>query len=77
MKLYIYFILLLSLIFSDNRSIYSVGDTITYYDQTLEFNICHADENHQVGDSFSLSHYNGDINGGNYKVFLISMNATW
>ncbi len=77
MKLYIYFIFLASIILPNNRSIYSIGDTISYYDQNLEFNVCHSDQNYQVGESFSLSDYNGNVNGGNYKVFLISMNATW
>ena len=77
MKLYIYFIFLASIILPNNRSIYSIGDTISYYDQNLEFNVCHSGQNYQVGESFSLSDYNGNVNGGNYKVFLISMNATW
>ena len=77
MKLYPLFIFILSIVSSEYRSIYSVGDTLTYEDQTLEFNVCHSDENHEIGDSFSLSEYNGSMNGGNYKVSLISMNATW
>ena len=77
MNLYIFLIFLLSIAFSNTRAIYSIGDTLTYQDQILEFNICHGDENHEIGENFSLSHYNGNMNGGDYKVFLISMNATW
>jgi len=74
---YPFLFFLLSIIFSESRSIYSIGDTISYYDQTLEFNVCHSDGNYEIGENFSLSNYNGHINGGNYKIFLVSMNATW
>ena len=77
MNLYFFLIFLLSIAFTNHRSIYSIGDTLTYEDQILEFNICHSDGSHEVGETFSLSHYNGEMNGGDYKVFLISMNATW
>tara|TARA_B100001123_G_C15150777_1_gene963415 strand:- start:554 stop:787 length:234 start_codon:yes stop_codon:yes gene_type:complete len=77
LKFHLLLILLLSISFSNTRSIYSVGDTLTVEDQSLEYNVCHSDENYMLGDNFSLSDYNGNLNGGNYKVFLISMNATW
>ena len=77
MKLYLLFILSISIVLADNRAYYSVGDTITLEDQNLEYNICHSDGNYEIGDSFSFSDYNGALNGGNYKVSLISMNATW
>jgi len=76
-KLYLLFILSISIVLADNRAYYSVGDTITLEDQNLEYNICHSDGNYEIGDSFSFSDYNGALNGGNYKVSLISMNATW
>jgi|TARA_B110001454_G_C12500352_1_gene342430 hypothetical protein len=63
--------------FNSDRSIYSVGDTLSYEDQVLEFNVCHSDQNYSIGENFSLSEYNGDMNDGDYKVTLISMNATW
>ena len=77
MKLHFSLILLTSIAFTDYRSYYSVGDTLSLEDQYLEYNVCHSDGNYEVGDSFLFSNYNGAINGGNYKVFLISMNATW
>jgi len=76
-KLHSFFVLLFSIALPFTRSTYSVGDTITFQDQSLEYNVCHSDDHYGVGDSFSLSNYNGDLNGGNYKIFLISMNATW
>ena len=46
-------------------------------DQSLEFNVCHSDGNYELGENFSMSDLNGLTNGGEYKVTLISMNATW
>ena len=77
MKLYFSIILLTSIAFSDYRSYYSVGDTLSLEDQNLEYNVCHSDGNYEIGDSFSFSNCNGAVNGGDYKVSLISMNATW
>ena len=71
------FLLFLTLALSQHRSFYSVGDTVSYQDQNLEFNVCHSDGNYEIGGNFSLSNYNGEVNGGEYKVSLISMNATW
>ena len=33
--------------------------------------------NNATGDTVSFSDLNGDLNGGNYKLTIISMNATW
>ena len=77
MNLYIYILFIISIAFPDNRSIYSVGDTLSLEDQNIEYNVCHSDGNYSIGDIFSFSDLNGNINGGNYKVSLISMNATW
>ena len=46
-------------------------------DQNIEFNICHSDGHYELGENFSMSNLNGLINGGEYKVTLISRNATW
>ena len=86
MKL-IFLILLTSSLFSQsycptdnqimNRSIYSVGDTLSVEDQNILFPVCNGSGNYSTGDSFSFSDLNGDLNGGDYKLTLISMNATW
>ena len=59
------------------RSIYSIGDTLTLDDQNRLFPVCSGNEVYETGDSFSFSDLNGDLNGGNYKITLISKNATW
>ena len=60
-----------------SRSIYSIGDTLSIEDQNILFPVCNGSDNYQTGDSFSFSDLNGNLNGGDYKVTIISMNATW
>ena len=60
-----------------NRSLYSIGDTISIEDQNILFPVCNGSGNYSTGDSFSFSDLDGDLNGGDYKITLISMNATW
>ena len=60
-----------------SRSIYSTGDTLSIEDQNILFPVCNGSENYATGDSFSFSDLNGQVNGENYKLTLISMNATW
>ena len=62
---------------SESRSIYNIGDTLSIEDQNRLYPICNGSGNYQTGDNFSFSDLNGDLNGGDYKLTLISMNATW
>ena len=66
---------------SDNplvfTSRYDVGDTISEEDQLRPYNVCHSDSNYLVGDTFTFSDFNGNENGGDYNIIIISMNATW
>ena len=62
---------------SESRSIYNIGDTLSLEDQNRLYPICNGSGNYQTGDNFSFSDLNGDLNGGDYKLTLISMNATW
>ena len=59
------------------RTEYSVGDTLTLDDQNVLYPICNGSGDYQTDDNFSFSDLNGDLNGGDYKITLISMNATW
>ena len=56
--------------FINNRSIYSIGDTLSIEDQNMQYPVCNGSGNYSTGDSFSFS----DLSG---KITLISMNATW
>ena len=56
---------------------YCAGDQISTTDQNTNFEVCYASGNYQVGDNWSLSDYNGDLNGGNYYITFVDMAATW
>ena len=58
------------------RSIYEIGDTLSIEDQNVLFPVCNGSGNYQTGDNFSFTDFNGNINS-EYKISIISMNATW
>ena len=60
-----------------NRSIYSIGDTLSADDQNRLFPVCNGSGEYLTGENFSFSDLNGNLNGGEYKLTIISMNATW
>ena len=85
---FIFFILFFSLLNSQTnycptgdsitqRSIYDIGDTLSIEDQNRLFPVCNGSGEYSTGDFFSFSDLNGHTNGGEYKVTVISMNATW
>ena len=55
-------------------SVYNIGDNITAEHQNIIFDICYSEEEQ---NSLKLSDFNGDGNGGNYKIIWIDMAATW
>ena len=59
------------------RTEYNIGDTLTIEDQNALYPVCNGSNGYETGDFFSFADLNGDLNGGNYKITLISMNATW
>ena len=61
----------------NNRSIYSIGDTLSADDQNRLFSVCNGSGDYLTGENFSFSDLNGNLNGGEYKLTIISMNATW
>ena len=61
----------------NNRSIYNIGDVLSNEDQERLFPVCNGADGYTTGDSFSFADLNGDLNGGDYKITIISMNATW
>lgn len=80
------FVFLVSSIFSQSnycespsnnyRAIYNIGDTLSIEDQFRPYEICFSDASIEQ-DTFRLADYNGSFNGGDYKITLISMNASW
>jgi hypothetical protein len=81
-----FLIYLVSSLFSQNnycenllnnfRATYSIGDTLSLEDQYRPYEICFSDESIEQ-DTFRFADYNGDLNGGDYKITLVSMNASW
>ncbi len=58
------------------RAIYSIGDTLSIEDQNRPYEVCFSSES-VTQDTFRFADYNGNMNGGDYKITLISMNASW
>ena len=59
--------------------VYEIGDRIIDDHQSLEFNICYGAIHHGYSEEsvFSLSDLNGNLNGGNYKVLMFDIAASW
>ena len=56
---------------------YCAGDQINITDQNTNFEVCYASGDYQIGDNWSLSDFNGELNGGNYHSTVVDMAATW
>ena len=59
------------------RTVYNIGDTLSIEDQNQLYPVCNGSDGYETGDSFRFADLNGDLNGGDYKFTIISMNATW
>tara|TARA_Y100001960_G_scaffold196877_1_gene206022 strand:- start:201 stop:452 length:252 start_codon:yes stop_codon:yes gene_type:complete len=70
-------IFLISFLFILNAQEYCAGETISVTHQNLAQEVCAGFEDYSSGDSFRLSDYNGDLNGGHYHVTFIDMSASW
>tara|TARA_B100000676_G_scaffold270152_1_gene286636 strand:- start:62 stop:289 length:228 start_codon:yes stop_codon:yes gene_type:complete len=73
-KIFLLIFSLSSFIFSQT---YCAGEQINTTDQNTNFEVCYASGDYQVGDNWSLSDLNGDLNGGNYHITFVDMAATW
>ncbi len=56
---------------------YCVGEQVTVNHQNISHEVCAGFEDYDMGDTFKLSDYNGDLNGGNYQIIFIDMSASW
>ena len=59
-----------SLLFSS----YQIGDTMSEEDQNIEYDICYGEYPEEV---FKFADVNGAMNGGDYKIAIIGLSATW
>ena len=55
---------------------YNVGDHISNNHLNQEFDLCYSAPG-TMDNIIKLGDYNGNTNGGNYKVLVIDMSATW
>ena len=74
MKKVIFIIMIISNMFAQT---YCAGDQISISDQNLEHTVGAAMGEYELGDTFKLADYNGDLNGGEYHVIFIDMSASW
>ena len=56
---------------------YCAGEQISLTHQNQGHEVCAGFEDYANGDTFKLSDYNGEINGGNYHIIFIDMSASW
>ena len=56
---------------------YCAGDQISTEHQNIIHEVCAGFEDYEIGDTFKLSDYNGELNGGNYHIIFIDLSASW
>ena len=66
-------IVLISFVFP----VYNVGDIVSTSDQNVTLSVCDQTSEYSVGDEVSLASWNGDLNGGDYRVIWLEMSASW
>ena len=69
-------IILISLSLAMSFAAYNVGQTVSIPDQNVVLEGC-ASNSEYYGQEFSLAGWNGDLNGGEYKVIWLEMSASW
>ena len=56
---------------------YCAGEQVSTAHQNISHEVCAGFEGYETGDTFKLSDYNGELNGGNYHIIFIDMSASW
>ncbi len=70
-------ILVLFISVSFSFAVYTTGQTVSISDQNITLNVCDATSEYSIGDPVKLADWNGDLNGGDYKVIWLEMSASW
>ena len=60
-----------------NAQTYCAGEQVSISHQNQEHEVCAGFEDYESGDSFRLSDFNGELNGGSYHITFIDMSASW
>ena len=70
-------LLMMSLSFVYTQT-YCAGDQVSISDQNQVHVVGAGIEGeYEVGDTFKLADWNGELNGGQYHVIFIDMSASW
>ena len=69
--------ILISCIASLSAQTYCAGEQVSFNHQNISHEVCAGFEDYQDGNTFKLSDYNGDLNGGNYHIIFIDLSASW
>ena len=56
---------------------YCSGDQVSIVHQNISHEVCAGFGDYETGDTFKLSDYNGELNGGDYHIIFIDMSASW
>ena len=56
---------------------YCAGEQVSISHQNISHEVCAGFEDYEIGDTFKLSDYNGELNGGNYHIIFIDLSASW
>jgi len=72
-----FYFLCLSLISFIFPQTYCAGDEVGIEHQNTMFEVCYASGDYEVGNNWSLADFNGELNGGDYRITFIDMSATW
>ena len=51
-----------------------ISQPLSVLEKNKEFDICYG---YYPNETFKFSDFNGNLNGGNYKVIMVRMNAVW
>ncbi len=74
LKVFIFFILSFNFLYP---SIYDIGEVVSNEHQNLSYETCFGGNNYDIGDQWKLADWNGDLNGGNYKVLVLEIETSW
>ena len=77
MRIGFLFVLLSSFSVLSSQQPYCAGEQVSATHQNISHEVCAGFENYEIGDTFKLSDYNGELNGGDYNIIFIDMSASW
>ena len=69
-------IILVCMLLSASFALYNVGETVSISDQNIVLEGCDTTSDYYQQE-FKLADWNGDLNGGNYKVIWLELSSSW